>query len=379
VRSYRNLEDQNLGIRADNTVTARITLGEHSYAAPQSQLDFFQRLTDRLRFSPGISLVSISDSVPPAENHFSGRFQEIAIEGRPLYPPGTGGVVAKRRVSPEYFSALDIPIVQGEGFRDEDMTSTRRPIILSKRLASLLFPNQSPIGHRLRFDRLMASNPWSTIVGVSADVKNSGLANEDVPEFYLLRRNVPEDWRAGGVWGRTSVVVVRSSLLPEQTALLVRSQVAALDPTLPVDIATLRERVSKLADQPKFQSLLMSFFASTGVALALIGLYGVIAFLVAQRTHEIGVRLALGADRADILRLVMGRSLRLIIAGTVLGLMLTLLATRLLANLLFGVRAHDPTTFGVAAVLLVLVALIATLLPARTASRVDPTVALRCE
>jgi len=123
----------------------------------------------------------------------------------------------------------------------------------------------------------------------------------------------------------------------------------------------------------------MSFFASTGVALALIGLYGVIAFLVAQRTHEIGVRLALGADRADILRLVMGRSLRLIIAGTVLGLMLTLLATRLLANLLFGVRAHDPTTFGVAAVLLVLVALIATLLPARTASRVDPTVALRCE
>jgi len=259
------------------------------------------------------------------------------------------------------------------------MTSTRRPIILSKRLASLLFPNQSPIGHRLRFDRLMASNPWSTIVGVSADVKNSGLANEDVPEFYLLRRNVPEDWRAGGVWGRTSVVVVRSSLLPEQTALLVRSQVAALDPTLPVDIATLRERVSKLADQPKFQSLLMSFFASTGVALALIGLYGVIAFLVAQRTHEIGVRLALGADRADILRLVMGRSLRLIIAGTVLGLMLTLLATRLLANLLFGVRAHDPTTFGVAAVLLVLVALIATLLPARTASRVDPTVALRCE
>ena len=379
VRSYRNLQDQNLGIRADNTITARITLGEHSYATPQSQLDFFQRLTTRLRFSPGVSVVSISDSVPPAENQFSGRFQEIAIEGRPLYPPGTGGVVAKRRVSPEYFSALDIPIVQGEGFREEDMTSTRRPIILSKRLASLLFPNQSPIGHRLRFDRLMASNPWSTIVGVSADVKNSGLANEDVPEFYLLRRNLPEDWRAGGVWGRTSVVVVRSSLLPEQTALLVRSQVTALDATLPVDIATLRERVSKLADQPKFQSLLMSFFASTGLALALIGLYGVIAFLVAQRTHEIGVRLALGANRSDILRLVIGRSLRLIIAGTVLGFMLALLATRLLANLLFGVRAHDPATFGVAAVLLVLVALIATLLPARTASGVDPMVALRCE
>jgi putative ABC transport system permease protein len=154
-----------------------------------------------------------------------------------------------------------------------------------------------------------------------------------------------------------------SSILPEQAALLVRPQVAALDPILPVDIATLRERVSRLADQPKFQSLLISFFASTGLALALIGLYGAIAFLVAQRTHEVGIRLALGADRRDILRLVIGRSLRLIIAGTVLGLMLALLATRLLANLLFGVPAHDPATFGVAAVLLVLVALIATLLP----------------
>lgn len=379
VRSYRNLEDQSLGIRADNTVTASITLGEHSYATPQSQLDFFQRLTARLRFSPGVSAVSISDSVPPAENHFSGRFQEIAIEGRPLYPPGTGGVVAKRRVSPDYFNALDIPIVQGEGFREEDMTSTRRPIILSKRLALLLFPDQSPIGHRLRFDRLMASNPWSTIVGVSADVKNSGLANEDVPEFYLLRRNLPEDWRAGGVWGRTSVVVVRSSLPPEQTASLIRSQVTALDSTLPVDIATLHQRVSKLADQPRFQSMLISFFASTGLVLALIGLYGVISFLVTQRTQEIGVRLALGADKSDILRLVLWRSLRLILAGTALGLVVAFATTKVLSSLLFNISSHDPVTFLTVTLLLIVVALVATLLPARSAIRVNPIEALRCE
>jgi predicted permease len=379
LRSFRNLEDQNLGMRADNTVTASITLGEHGYPTPQSQLNFFQQLATRLRFMPGISLVSISDSVPPAANHYSGRFQEIAIAGRPLFPAGTGGVVAKRMVSPEYFRALDIPIVQGEGFRDEDMTSTRRPIVLSKRLASLLFPNQNPIGQRLRFDRLMASNPWSTIVGVAADVRNSGLASEDVPEFYLLRRNLPTDWNIGGTWGRTSVIVVRSSLLTDQTVRLIRSQVAALDPTMPVDIATLRQRVSKLANQPRFQTLLISFFASTGLALALIGLYGVVAFLVAQRTHEIGVRLALGADRSDILRMVIGRSLRLIMAGTAVGLILALLATRMLSNLLFGVRAHDPVTFVITTLLLVLVALIATLVPARSASRVDPMLALRCE
>jgi putative ABC transport system permease protein len=243
VRSYQNLERQNLGIRVDKTVTAKVTLGEHSYATPQSQLDFFQRLTTRLRFSPGVSVVSVSDSVPTAENHFSGRFQEIAIEGRPLFPAGAGGIVAKRRVSHEYFQALGIPIVRGEGFRDEDMTSTNHLIILSERLAALLFPNQNPIGQHLRFDRLMASNPWSTIIGVAADVKNSGLVSEDVPEFYLLRRNLPGDWRAGGVWGRTSFVVVRSSLPPEQAELLMRSQIAALDPTLPVDIANPTRRV----------------------------------------------------------------------------------------------------------------------------------------
>lgn len=381
VRSYRNLEDQNLGMRADNTVTARITLGEHSYATPQSQLDFFHRLATRLRFSPGVSVVSVSDSVPPDKSEFSGRFQELAIEGRPLFPPGTGGVVAKRRVSPDYFRALDIRIVQGEGFREEEITSTGgRPIVLSRRLAALLFPNENAVGHRLRWDRLMvASNPWSTIVGVAADVKNSGLVNEDVPEFYMLQRNLPEDWRGGGVWGRTSVVVVRSSLPPEQTALLIRSQVTALDPSLPVDIATLRQRVSKLADQPRFQSSLISFFASTGLALALIGLYGVVAFLVAQRTHEIGVRLALGADRNDILKLVIERSLRLIIAGAGVGLISGLLVTRLISNLLFGVRPHDPAAFGLAMLLLVIIALLATILPALTASRIDPINALRCE
>ena len=175
------------------------------------------------------------------------------------------------------------------------------------------------------------------------------------------------------------MVVVRSALGTKEMTPWIRSQVAALDPTLPIDIATLRERVSKLADQPRFQTSLVSFFAATGLALSMVGLYGVITFLVAQRTQEIGVRMALGADRGDILWLVIGRGLRLIVSGAILGLVAGLSVSRVLSSLLYSIGAHDPVTFGLVTLLLILVALVATLIPARSATRVDPIVALRCE
>jgi putative ABC transport system permease protein len=379
LRSFRNLENQHLGMRTDNTLTASVTLGEHTYPTPASQVNFFQQLTTRLGFAPGITLVSVSDSLPPAAGHFRGRLDEIVVAGSPPSTAGITGVVASRLVSPEYFRALDIPMVQGEGFREEDMTASQHPIVLSKRLAALVFPNENPIGQRIRFNKAANSEAWSTVVGVAADVKNSGLTKDEVPEFYRLRRNLPGDWDGGGTWGRTSVIVVRSSLPPDQTSRWIRSQIATLDPTLPLDIATLQQRVSKLADQPRFQTLLVSFFATTGLVLAVIGLYGVISFLVTQRTQEIGVRMALGASRGSILRLVMGKSLRLIVWGTVLGLLAALAASRLLSSLLFSIGPHDPVTFVIVTLLLVLVALLATLLPARAASKVNPIVALRCE
>jgi predicted permease len=354
-------------------------LGEHAYPTPASRLNFFQQLTTRLRFGPGITLVSVSDSLPPGAGHFGGRLDEIVVAGRPPSTPRVTGVVASRLVSPEYFRALDIPMLQGEGFREEDMTGSQHSIVLSKRLADLFFPNENPIGQQMRFEKDTASEPWSAVVGVAADVKNSGLTREEAPEFYRLRRNLSGDWDWGGTWGTTSVIVVRSSLPPDQTSRWIRSQVAALDPTLPIDVASLHQRVSKLADQPRFQTLLVGFFAATGLVLALIGLYGVISFLVTQRTQEIGVRLALGANQSDILRLVMGQSLRLIMAGTVLGLIAALAATRVLSSQLFGIGARDPGTFVFVTLLLVAIALMATLLPARSASRVNPIVALRCD
>lgn len=379
LRSFRNLENQNLGMRTDNTLTASITLGEHNFPTPESRLNFFQQLTTRLRFGPGVTRVSVSDSLPPGGGGMGGRLDEIVIAGRPASAPGITGVVDSRLVSPEYFRALDIPMLEGEGFREEDMTANQSFVVLSKRLASLFFSNENPIGQRMRFDKLATPEGWSTIVGVAADVKNNGLSKGEVPEFYRLRRDLPGDWAGGGNSGKTSIVVIRSSLPPDETSRWIRSQVAALDPTLPIDIATLHQRVSKLADQPRFQTLLVGFFAATGLVLALIGLYGVISFLVTQRTQEIGVRLALGANKSDILRLVIGQSLRLIAAGTALGLIAALAATRVLSSQLFGIDAHDPGTFAIVTLLLVVIALMASLLPARSASRVNPIVALRCE
>jgi predicted permease len=378
LRSFRNLENQHLGMREDSTLTVSITLGEHNYPNAQSMMTFFQQLGRRLRFGPGVSVVAITDSLPPLSEHDKTRFDAISVPGKPPFTRQTSAVVTYRLISPDYFRALDIPILQGKSFNDQELNSSEHLLILSQWLASLLFPGKSALGERLRFGS-SADDVWTTVVGVAANVKNGGLTGEEEPEYYVLRRNRPEDWDNRGRWGRTSVVVVRSALGAKEMTPWIRSQVAALDPTLPVDIATLRERVSKLADQPRFQTTLVSFFAATGLVLSMVGLYGVITFLVAQRTQEIGVRMALGAARGDILRLVIGRSLKLIVSGTVLGLVAGLSVSRVLSSLLYSIGPHDPVTFGLVTLLLMLVALAATLIPARSATRVDPIVALRCE
>jgi len=324
-------------------------------------------------------MVSVSDSLPPADSHNGRRYNQIVIEGKPHVISAPSDAVTFRWVSPAYFHVLDIPIVQGEGFTEEELTSSEHVVILSKLLATRLFPGTSPIGERLKLDDQDPNAPWQTIVGVAANVKNDGLSKEQVPEYYMLRRNRAEDWDRNGIWGKTSVIAIRTILPPETISPWIRSQVAAIDPTLPVDIQTMKQRVSTLADQPRFQALLVGFFAATGLLLAVIGLYGVISFLVAQRTQEIGVRMALGADKSDVLRLVMGKSLRLIVWGTVVGLAASLAASRVLSSLLFSIGPHDPFAFVCVTLLLVVVALIATLIPARSATRVDPIVALRCD
>jgi putative ABC transport system permease protein len=373
-RSFWKLQNQRLGMHTESIVAASISLGRTAYPTSASQMAFFQRLQRELRYGPGISELAISDSLPPGGYHYDQIYASIAVDDRPKPTGGTGGLVAWRWVTPDYFQALDIPILQGEGFTEEEqLTSTGHFIILSKRLAARMFPGQSPIGHRLRLAGWMPDNPWYTVVGVAGDVKNGGLAGEDEPEYYRLRRNQPEDWN------RASTIIIKTALPADTVERWVRARVATLDPIVPVDVETLAQRVSKMVARPRFETLLVGFFAATGLVLAVIGLYGVISFLVTQRTQEIGVRMALGASRGDILRLVMGKSLRLIVWGTVVGLAAALTVSRVLSSLLFSIGPRDPVTFAFVPLLLAFVALAATLIPAMSASRVNPIVALRCD
>jgi putative ABC transport system permease protein len=371
-RSFLKLERQSLGMETEHVVTASLSLGQRT--SQQRAAAFYEELEQRMRYAPGVLSVAVSDSLPPGGHHHDQIYASIAIDDRPRPASGTGGIVAWRWVTAEYFRTLDIRFVEGRAFTEMEQGSQGHFVVLSRRLAQRMFPGQSAVGHTLRFAGWgTENNPRYTVVGVAEDVKNAGLAAEDDPEYYRLLRNQPDDWN------RASTLIVKTTLPPDSVKRWMTEQVTALDPTVPVIVETMAERVSGMADRPRFESMLVGGFALSGVVLAMVGLYGVIAFLVAQRTQEIGVRMALGAAKADIMRLVMGRSLRLIAAGVVAGLAAALAASKVLTSMLFGVGPRDLVTYGVVTLSLIVVALAATVVPAQSASRVDPAVALRNE
>jgi putative ABC transport system permease protein len=368
LRSFRSLERQNLGLETHGVLEARITLPRYRYSTTGQQMEFFLEAESALRRLPGVSAVGMSDWLSPAETDQQQIFSNIAVRGKPHARGGTGGMVTCRSVTPDYFNALGIPIVRGQAFSEEQRSSTEHLLILSSLLVSRLFSNENPIGQPVQ---PVPNGPWYTVLGVAANVKNGGLSGADYPEFYRLRRSVAADWTP---W---NVMVIRTSQSPTAATPWVRAQIAQIDPTVPVQIETLAESVSKLADRPRFETALLGFFALCGLLMAVIGLYGVIAFVVAQRTQEIGVRMALGATRMNILRLIAGEGVRLIALGGAVGLVAAVLTAQLLKSLLFDVAPRDPVTYAAVAVLLGIVALVATLLPAHAAMKVEPVVALR--
>jgi putative ABC transport system permease protein len=374
LRSLWNLENEPLGMRYDSVMTANVVLGQN-YPKPAQQLSFFDELEQKLPRLPGVTGFALSDSLPPGgQQHFT-LYAAIRVDGRPLLAEGTGGTVAWRSVTPGYFSALQIPILRGRGFSEDDRRPDQYSLILNDTLARRMFPAQNPIGQRLQPG---LEGPYYTVIGVAKDVKNSGIDVPADPEFYYTRRHSADD-----IWltrnGPSSAVIIRSPMSPKAMAEWVRSEIAELDPNLPVTLESMNQRVSKFAEKPRFDAVLLSMFASMGVLLAAIGIYGVISFLVTQRTQEIGVRMALGARTKDILRWVTANGLKPVIAGGVVGLIAGLVASRILTSLLFSVKPHDPTTFCIAAVILLAIGLIASYVPARRATQVDPMVALRHE
>jgi predicted permease len=371
LRSLWNLQNQPLGIRAGGVLTAEIALGQTDYPEPARRLAFFEELESRLRRMPGVTEVAVSDSLPPLGNPRGPMlYNSIDVAGRPQGTDGTGGPVMYRQVTPGYFHAIGIPILQGQAFQEADRDTDRNAVILSDTLSRRMFPGESPLGKQIRPGR---AGPWLTVIGVAQNVKNSGLAQKDDPEYYTVRKH------RATVVGSGAAVMLRTAVNPSGLAGAVRAEVAAMDPALPVKLETMEQRVGRLAERPRFNALLLGIFAGMGVLLAAVGLYGVASGLVAQRVPEIGVRMALGATPGGIAVLVLRQSAQWTAAGTAVGLAGSFFAVRWLETMLFQVSARDPWMFSASAVLLFAIAIAAAWIPSRRAARVDPIEALRQE
>lgn len=379
MRSLYKLEAAPLGFDPDRAIAASFVLGPAKYTAAQRQQEFFEALEARLTAMPGVRAVSISDSIPPAGRTRSRPFTSLQAQGHPRYTQDTGGMITWRFVTPGYFDALAIPIVRGRAFTEQDRDPSRSATVLSQSLARRLFPGEEAVGRSVQFGD---GEAWYEVIGIAADVKNAGATSPADPEYYLVRRHgndpqyaqqvPPFGWRSGSV-------VIRAGLSGRAAADSLRAAIASLDPTLPANIFTMQERVAGQSVRPRFDAALLAMFAAMGLLLAAVGLYGVMAFLVAQRRQEIGLRMAIGASPGSIAGMVLGNAMRWTLAGAVLGIAGSWIAARAIETMLFEVGAHDPVSLAAAAGLLIAVALAAAWVPARRASMVDPLTALRVE
>jgi putative ABC transport system permease protein len=367
-RSLAKLESQPLGMDPERVVTGAFVLGSHRYQEPVAQAAFYRQLEARLSAAmPGIAAVALSDSLPPVGEMHSRPFSTLRIAGRPPVAR-EGGIVGYRDVTPAYFEALRIHIAAGRAFNESDRNAIAAPLILSASLAQKLFRNENPIGQQMAVD---GHALWAPVVGVAADVKNDGLAGAPTPEYYRVRT-----WNSGQL-GRSAIAIFRTSLPRDGMSRWLRHEFAAMDPTLPVKIEFMDERVSGLANQSRFITLVVAMFAAFGLLLAAVGLYGVLSFLVGQQTREIGVRMALGATPLNVAVLTLRVAACWTALGALLGLACALLLGRLLRGLLFGVSPQDPLAFAVALAALLITAALAVSLPTARAARVDPAICLR--
>jgi predicted permease len=372
LRTLWNIQTVPLGMQTESVMSTSVTLGLQRYRQPEQQFAFFEELESRMHRLPGISNFALTDSVPlmPGGSRYH-VFAGLEVRGQPHIVEGTGGNVTWRIITPDYFTTLGIPILRGRSFREEDRDPNQNTIIISDSLARRLFPNEDPIGKEMRRNQQL---PWDSVIGIAGNARNNpALSDNDDPEYYVVRKH------GVAIPARKASVIVRTFVNPQVIADAIRREVGAMDPTLPVVIETMSQRVNKLADRPRFNAVLLGLFAAIGVSLAAIGLYGVISFLVTQRTQEIGVRIALGAASGNILGLIFAHAIRWTVAGILIGLLGSVAAARWLRSLLYQVPERDPWTFAISVAVLFVVALLASWFPSRRALSVDPLIALKQE
>ncbi len=367
VKSLWRLQQVDLGVDPERVLTMQLTLRGQRYEQPQQVREFCSRLVERAQALPGVRAAAVSDSLPPDSTAGSSDFR---IEGR-SFVKNEEPIAYFIRVSPDYFRALGTRLRSGRYFTAADSADAPHVVLINETLARDFFPGEDPIGKRLNVGTEQEPD-WNQIVGVIGDVKYNGLADEAQPALYLPVAQGPS-------WS-LALIIKTEAADPLSLASAARFEISQLDPELPIaQISTMEQRLATAVAQPRFRTLLIALFAAVALILACVGIYGVMSYSVMQRTHEIGVRMALGAQAGDVLKMVIGQGLTVAATGVVIGLAASFVLTRLMSSLLFGVKATDPATFITTALLLALTALMACYIPARRATKVDPMAALRYE
>jgi putative ABC transport system permease protein len=369
INSFLRLRNIDPGFRVDHLLTMKIELPEPKYEEMQRRTAFYDNLIQRVQSLAGVRSAAVTTNLPL---YRQGNSIGIRLEGKPAPLPGHELIVVTRIVSPGYFETMGIPLLAGRQFTDHDSDQSPNVVVISETMARRYWPGEEAIGKRIAAGRVRTDADWIQVVGVVKDVRQFELNAEPRPQMYLAYGQAdffrPED------------LVVKTDVEPASIAATVRKAVWDVDKDQPVsNIRTMDEILAESIARQRFSMLLLGVFAGVALLLAAVGIYGVMSYSVAQRTHEIGIRMALGAQTSAVLKLAVAYGLKLVIAGVVIGLVAAFALTRLMATLLFGVTPTDPATFALISLLLISVAAIASYIPARRATKVDPLIALRYE
>jgi putative ABC transport system permease protein len=363
IRSFGRLQNVDPGFDPTNTLTMRLFLPENKYGEPGRAAAFVDQMLERIAALPGVQAVGTTTQLPLR----GGGDTYFKIEGRPFNGPNQQVTALNPAISPDYLNAMGIRLIKGRTFTDQETKEPQKKVIISEAFERAYFPDEDPLGKRLIVD--IGESATCEIIGVTRDVKQFSLQSNPAPTMYMPSINV----------GRPTLVV-RTSGDPLALTGAVRAAVQAVDKDQPVaNIASMEQILSGSVGEPRFRTLLLSVFAALALILAGVGIYGVMSHTVARRTHEIGIRMALGARPGDTIKFVVAQALTLTLIGVAVGLAGAFGLTRLLSSLLFGVSATDPLTFVVIAILLTCVSAVACYIPARRAAGVDPMIALRYE
>ena len=368
MRSFVSLQHVDAGINPNGVLTMNVSLPGAKYRAPEKRIAFFNQLLERIRAVPGVKSAGTNSGLPLAGNNWG---RSVTVEGFPVLSVNEAPVINHCVVSPHYFESIGIPLLKGRDFDEQDSKDSTKVTIVDASLAQEYWPDQDPLGKRIRFGPPEDNEPWHTIVGVVGNVKHNRLDSTTRKSVYLAYPQVP-------IGGTGFAIKVEGR--PEAFMSSVRSQVREVDSDLPVTrMIPMTDVISRSVWQPRLYTVLFGAFAAVALILAIVGIYGVMSYAVTQRTREIGLRMALGAQKSDVLKLVVGHGVIVTAAGLGVGLLAAFGLTRLMSTLLFSVTTTDPITFVAVSLLLALVALGACLVPARRAAKVDPMIALRRE